>query len=110
MSIVGRISQIETVDEGLKIHLVPEGKDSVGQESLVIVDPTWTPELGQLAWGGGNSVVIEPLEKGGPRHSYWRFGYTRLGEHFNLVDSIRMDKWWQYDRAKGLPNPGVNHG
>ena len=46
-----------------------------GQDKMVIVNPTWTPHVGDQLWGGSRSAV---LESGGISFPYKRQGYTRL--------------------------------
>ena len=48
-----------------------------GQETLTILDPTWTPAPGATIWGGSDTVEIR---SGGEVRRYRRVGYTRLRE------------------------------
>lgn len=89
MSIDARIRSVEEVPEGLRIHLEPRrtkhGWSIVGQRTLLIVQPTWTPEFGLTIWGGDASVIIGdacPGHAGVKRH-YKREGYIRLKEDFS---------------------------
>jgi hypothetical protein len=77
MSISARISAFEKVDDGLKLHLKSLDRDPPGQPFLVILDPTFTPCLDDVIWGGSESVEIQ---SGGKCYPYRRIMYTRIKE------------------------------
>jgi hypothetical protein len=77
----------ELVEEGSNLRLILRPRvesdltDSLpGQSALVILDYTWTPDIGQEIWGGSDLCIIEPLWGKGEQHKYRRIGYTKLRE------------------------------
>lgn len=83
MSIAGVIEKVRTIDKGLEIELTGihkkgEAYESPGQMFMVILIPTYRPEVGTVIWGGSGSVVLETT----PKRNYIREGYTSLKEDF----------------------------
>lgn len=78
MSIDARIADVARCDEGYELYLQADDtrRAPVGQNKLIIVDPTWRPEVGMVIWGGADSVIIEAK----PQRHYDRIGYTKLRE------------------------------
>lgn len=78
MSLDATILAVERDGDDLLLRLGPRIQDSerltlAGQETLRIINPTWTPPVGADLWG---SSLVEII----PGHWYRREGYTRLFE------------------------------
>ena len=99
MALDGRITKTERVPEGVRITLGPrEAFDYVaengeiarsyesipGQSSMLIVDATFEPLVGDLIWGGADLVEIN---SGGIPFPYRREGYTKLIENWKKKDT-----------------------
>ena len=81
MSIAAYVEKCTETEEGLWIELCGMQTaggyyEPPGQPRLLVLDPTYVPEVGTVLWGGANSILLESK----PQREYERISYVRLRE------------------------------
>jgi hypothetical protein len=94
MAIDGIILAVTPATEGLRLKLgsrpaetyvaadgslVTGSPSCVGQDTLLLINPSWAPHVGDEVWGGGGTVHIV---SGGISFPYKREGYFRLTQQW----------------------------